>query len=63
MMHLFAELALTKARFVALQHCLVWVKPTIREDHATTAFFQVTEADFTYVAIDETGKKRPIPAA
>ena len=44
-------------------HLEVWVKPTIREDHATTAFFQVTEADFTYVAIDETGKKRPIPAA
>jgi acyl-CoA thioesterase YciA len=38
----------------------VWVRPVLRstEDRFTT--FKVTEAAFTYVAIDDEGKKQPI---
>ena len=41
----------------------VWVKPVLRGaapdgDHA---FFMVTEASFTYVAVDDDGQKRVIP--
>jgi acyl-CoA thioesterase YciA len=41
-------------------HLQVWVKPLWRGTD-TTRRWQVTEADFTYVAIDEQGNKRPIP--
>ena len=39
----------------------VWVKPGFREMNADrkNAFFMVTEASYTYVAIDDEGKKRP----
>lgn len=37
----------------------VWVKPVLREDE--DGHFLVTEASFTYVAIDKQGKKRSIP--
>ena len=39
----------------------VWVKPVLREDVDTDSRFKVTEAVFTYVAIDNTGQKRPVP--
>ena len=41
----------------------VWVKPCLREAAADREypFFKVTEASFTYVAIDEDGHKRLIP--
>lgn len=41
----------------------VWVKPVLRKEKS--ARFKVTEARFTYVAIDDHGKKRSIgdPAA
>lgn len=41
-------------------HLEVWVKPILRE--GTEGSFMVTEADFTYVAIDNAGKKRHLPA-
>jgi len=37
----------------------VWVKPVLRKGE--DARFKVTEAHFTYVAIDDEGKKRSIP--
>ncbi|WP_243371293.1 acyl-CoA thioester hydrolase YciA [Geotalea sp. SG265] len=41
----------------------VWVKPVLRamcngKEHP---LFMVTEASFTYVAVDDEGQKRPIP--
>ena len=41
----------------------VWVKPSLWRVKNTMEepFFKVTEASFTYVAIDDTGRKRPIP--
>lgn len=41
----------------------VWVKPVLRGtatdgDHP---LFMVTEASFTYVAVDDEGRKRPVP--
>ncbi len=43
-------------------HLEVWVNPVWRKDRPER--FQVTEADFTYVAIDDSGKKRPlVPSA
>ena len=39
----------------------VWVRPVLRETEDTCPRFKVTEANFTYVAIDDHGKKRPIP--
>jgi len=36
----------------------VWVKPVLRENEERR--FKVTEAAFTYVAIDEAGNKQPI---
>jgi acyl-CoA thioesterase YciA len=39
----------------------VWVKPILRETEERQRRFKVTEAAFTYVAIDEKGNKRPIP--
>lgn len=38
----------------------VWVKPILRENEDKTRRFKVTEAAFTYVAIDEKGNKQPI---
>ncbi len=38
----------------------VWVKPILRESEGGCPRFQVTEAVFTYVAIDKNGKKRKI---
>lgn len=37
----------------------VWVKPILRDDE--DGHFLVTEASFTYVAVDKEGKKRVIP--
>ena len=39
-------------------HLEVWVKPVLRENAKDR--FCVTDATFTYVAIDEQGKSRPI---
>ena len=38
----------------------VWVKPILREHEDKTSRFKVTEAAFTYVAIDESGNKQLI---
>ena len=40
-------------------HLEVWVKPILRKGGG--ALFKVTEARFTYVAIDDEGKKRIVP--
>ena len=39
----------------------VWVSPVLRVTLENCPRFKVTEANFTYVAIDDQGKKRPIP--
>lgn len=39
----------------------VWVKPVTRECESICPRFKVTEALFTYVAVDEDGAKRPVP--
>ena len=41
----------------------VWVKTGLRDMQADTAnaFFMVTEASYTYVAVDHEGRKRMIP--
>ncbi|HMT93235.1 acyl-CoA thioester hydrolase YciA [uncultured Thiothrix sp.] len=39
-------------------HLQTWVKPAWRDPESD--LFQVTEADFVYVAIDEQGKKRAL---
>lgn len=41
----------------------VWVKPSLREMNAEKEkdFFVVTEASFTYVAVDSEGRKRLFP--
>jgi len=39
----------------------VWVKPILRQTEERQRRFKVTEAAFTYVAIDEEGNKQPIP--
>lgn len=38
----------------------VWVEPVLRHEDSNCPYFKVTEAAFTYVAIDEHGKKTPI---
>ena len=38
----------------------VWVNPVLREEKRDSARFRVTEATFTYVAIDKDGNKRPV---
>jgi acyl-CoA thioesterase YciA len=43
-------------------HLQVWVKP-LWHGSDTELRWQVTEADFTYVAIDEHGNKRLLPQA
>ena len=40
-------------------HLEVWIKPILRRDD--NARFKVTQADFTFVAIDEEGRKRSVP--
>lgn len=42
----------------------VWVKQNLRESAVKLAenFYKVTEASFTYVAIDNNGSKRPLTA-
>jgi acyl-CoA thioesterase YciA len=41
----------------------VWVKPGLRgtRTEKESSFFMVTEASYTYVAVDEDGRKRPLP--
>ncbi len=39
----------------------VWVKPILRQNEERQRRFKVTEAAFTYVAIDDEGNKRVIP--
>lgn len=41
----------------------VWVKPILREHEDKARRFKVTEAAFTYVAIDENGNKRQVRRA
>lgn len=38
----------------------VWVEPVLRHEDSNCPYFKVTEAAFTYVAIDDQGKKTPI---
>ena len=38
----------------------VWVNPVLREEKRDSPRFRVTEAIFTYVAIDKDGNKRPV---
>jgi len=38
----------------------VWVQPVLRHQDSNCPSFKVTEAAFTYVAIDDAGKKTPI---
>ena len=38
----------------------VWVNPVLREEERDSTRFRVTEATFTYVAIDKDGNKRPV---
>ncbi len=38
----------------------VWVKPILRDTEILHPRFKVTEACFTYVAIDQSGQKRKI---
>ena len=38
----------------------VWVKPTLQDGATDSLRYKVTEACFTFVAIDEEGKKRPV---
>ncbi len=42
-------------------HLEVWVKPILREIESPETRFKVTEATYTFVAIDDGGQKRPIP--
>jgi acyl-CoA thioesterase YciA len=42
-------------------HLETWVKPVLRRIESPETRFKVTEANFTFVAVDENGKKRPVP--
>ena len=42
-------------------HLEVWVKPVLREIESPETRFKVTEANFTFVAVDNDGKKRRVP--
>ena len=42
-------------------HLEVWVKPVLREVESPENRFKVTEGNFTFVAIDAEGRKRPVP--
>lgn len=41
----------------------VWVKPVLRETETPETRFKVTEANFTFVAVDDDGRKRPVRQA
>lgn len=41
----------------------VWVKPSTREGEAESERYRVTEARFTYVAVDGAGRKLVIPTS
>jgi len=41
----------------------VWVNPVMRDDERGSGRFKVTEATFTYVAVDSAGRKRALPPA
>ncbi|NOX99107.1 MAG: acyl-CoA thioester hydrolase YciA [Verrucomicrobia bacterium] len=41
-------------------HLEVWVKPILRKTEESCPRFKVTEARFTYVALDDDGKKKVI---
>ena len=40
----------------------IWVNPILRENRGEAERFKVTEATFTYVAVDDDGNKRPVRA-
>lgn len=42
-------------------HLETWVKPALRKIALPDALLKVTEANFTFVAVDDHGKKRPVP--
>lgn len=42
-------------------HLEVWVKPILREVELPGCRFKVTEANFTFVAVGNDGKKRRVP--
>lgn len=42
-------------------HLEVWVKPILRDVESPETRFKVTEANYTFVAIDDEGRKRPVP--
>ncbi len=42
-------------------HLEVWVQPILKSSELHTPAFKVTEAAFSYVAIDLQGKKRELP--
>lgn len=44
-------------------HLEVWIKPILRATEEFCPRYKVTEADFTYVAIDDNGQKRAIEKA
>ncbi len=41
-------------------HLQVWVKPVLREIETPETRFKVTEGNFTFVAVDAEGRKRPV---
>jgi acyl-CoA thioesterase YciA len=41
-------------------HLEVWVRPALRESEDPNIRFKVTEANFVFVAIDDTGQKRQL---
>jgi len=41
----------------------VWVNPVLRKKPGDPECFKVTEATFTYVAVDDKGNKRPVRPA
>lgn len=44
-------------------HLEIWINPVLRKSPGDPARSKVTEATFTYVAIDENGNKRPVRPA
>lgn len=42
-------------------HLEVWVKPILRDVESPDTRFKVTEANFTFVAVDDDGNKRQVP--
>ena len=42
-------------------HLESWVRPLLRQVESPQTRFKVTEANFTFVAIDDDGNKRPVP--